>query len=166
MDGLKKAWYAVDTVLFKLVWIVIFLTMSAMVIVATINVFTRYVFSMPMRWSNEFCCFMLVYDVFLGAAIGIRNAEHVRLDVDKLPLSKGILTLLNVIATVAVYVFLFVFLIYGTRFMIMNGAKVTEVMKWPYYVLYCILPISGILMLIGQTTVLLKKTDKKEVARA
>ena len=163
MNGFKRAWYAIDSILFKITWFVIFATMSAMVIIATINVFTRYVFSMPMRWSNEFCCFMLVYDVFLGAAIGLRNTEHVRLDVDKLPLPKGVLHLLHVISTVAIYVFLFIYLKYGYQFMMANGSKVTEVMKWPYYALYCILPLSGILMLFGQTTVLLKKTDKEVV---
>ena len=155
-----------DAALFKLVWFIIFVTMTAMTLVATANVLTRYVLSMPMRWSNEFCCFMLVYDVFLGAAMGLRNAEHVRLDVDKLPLSKGVLTVLNLISTVAIYIFLLIFLRFGWQFMMANGSKVTEVMKWPYYALYCILPISGILMLIGQTTVLLKKSDKKEGAKA
>ena len=162
MSGFKKAWYAMDSVLFKIVWFIIFVTMTAMTLVATANVLTRYVFSMPMRWSNEFCCFMLVYDVFLGAAMGLRKAEHVRLDVDKLPFPKAVLTALNCISTVAIYVFLLIFLVYGYQFMAANGGKVTEVMKWPYYVLYCILPISAVLMLIGQTTVLLKKTDKEE----
>lgn len=161
MTGFKKAWFTVDKFIFQIVRFVIFVCTVLMVVVSTMQVLMRYVLSMPIKWSNEFCCFMLVYDVFLGAALGLRQAGHVRLEIEKLPLPHWMMSLFHFLSTIAVYVFLIIYLIYGYQFAIKNGNTLTEVMKWPYITLYCILPISAVLMLWGQTSVLIENTERK-----
>ncbi|MCD8078097.1 MAG: TRAP transporter small permease [Lachnospiraceae bacterium] len=162
MNGFKKVWYGMDKILFQLVSVLIVASLSALVVVATAQVLMRYFLKMPLRWSNEFCCFMLVYTVFLAASLALRYGEHVRLDITKFPFPRPLIRMMDAISVIAVYLFLGVYTYYGYRFTVANGSAVTEVMKWPYAVLYCVLPISGILMLIGETTSLLKKTDRKD----
>lgn len=161
MKGFKKGWYTLDNMVFKLTRLVIFAATTAMIGVATAQVLMRYFLSLPLRWGNEFCCFMLVYDVFLGAALALRTGEHVRLDLSNTALPNMLLKVLDRISILAVYVFIAIYFYFGIQFAASNGNSVTEVMKWPYYSLYCILPVSAVLMLIGQTTSLLKRTDKE-----
>jgi TRAP-type C4-dicarboxylate transport system permease small subunit len=165
MAAWKKGWFAADRLIFKAVKFVVFCCTVLMVVVSTMQVLMRYILSMPIKWGNEFCCFMLVYDVFLGAALGLREAGHVRLEIEKMKLPKAVMALFHLISDAAVYIFLIIYLVYGYQFAMKNGSTLSEVMKWPYITLYSILPISGILMLWGQTSVLLEQSERKEKNR-
>ena len=163
MAAWKRGWFAADRLIFRIVKSIVFLCTVLMVVVSTMQVLMRYILSMPIKWGNEFCCFMLVYDVFLGAALGLREAGHVRLEIEKMNLPKPVMTLFHLISDVAVYIL--IYLVYGYQFAVRNGSTLSEVMKWPYIALYGILPISGILMLWGQTSVLLEQSERKEKNR-
>ena len=130
MAAWKRGWFAADRLIFRIVKSIVFLCTVLMVVVSTMQVLMRYILSMPIKWGNEFCCFMLVYDVFLGAALGLREAGHVRLEIEKMNLPKPVMTLFHLISDVAVYIFLLIYLVYGYQFA--KGKKLVVPKFWKY----------------------------------
>lgn len=161
MSALKKVLYAIDRVVFKIAYGIEFLTTAVLVIAVMLQVFTRYVLRSPLRWTTELCCFMLIYSVFIGGAIALRQGEHVYLDISKIKMPGFLRTTFHVISHLAVYFFIIVTFYYGLQLSISNMGSLSEAMKFPYGYIYMILPISAAMMFLEYTVNLLKKTDQE-----
>lgn len=161
MTGLKKMLYVLDKAILKVEYLLVFFSTTMLIISVTLQVFTRYILSKPLRWTTEMCCFMLIYMVFIGSAIALRNGEHVAVDLSQIKMAKALRTGLNIAATISVYLFIAIMIFYGTKLSIANINSLSEAMKIPYGYIYMSVPISGVMMLIGYTACLLRKHDKE-----
>lgn len=65
--------------------------MILMILTLSAGVCTRYVFNRPIFWTDEFARIVLIWSIFIGAALGFRRGspiDHIRIDffVSVLPL--------------------------------------------------------------------------------
>ena len=97
---------------------------------------------------------MLIYSVFIGGAIALRQGEHVYLDISKIKMPGFLRTTFHVISHLAVYFFIIVTFYYGLQLSISNMGSLSEAMKFPYGYIY-------MMMFLGYTVNLLKKTDQE-----
>ena len=104
---------------------------------------------------------MLIYSVFIGGAIALRQGEHVYLDISKIKMPGFLRTTFHVISQLAGYFFIIVTCDYGRKRSISKMGSLSEAMKFPYGYIYMILPISAAMMFLGYTVNLLKKTDQE-----
>jgi TRAP-type transport system small permease protein len=126
-------------------WIVIVL-----MLVMTVTVFTqilfRYVFNIPLGWSEEMARFAFVWVSFIGASALMQVREHINVTVftDRFPARlRAIATLLaNLCALGCVYFFL----VGGIDLTRNEWGQLAPAMQIPMGWVYVVIPISAALM--------------------
>jgi TRAP-type C4-dicarboxylate transport system permease small subunit len=56
------------------------LLLSTIVVSITVQVITRYLFGQPLVWVEELAGYCFLWGVFLGAAVGMKELRHIRID--------------------------------------------------------------------------------------
>lgn len=80
--------------------------MVAMLTIMGLQVCLRYVFGTSLAWSEELSRYLLIYMVYLGAAVGVRNRSHIRIDIIDTILSTRLASALRRIVDILVLVYL------------------------------------------------------------
>ena len=95
--------------IYRLTGIFISLDLATIVVLAFAQVVSRYVFSFSISWAQELVTYLLVYLVFLGCSMGLRDGEVAALTivVDKMNEKQ------QKIIKIVVQILLIVFCVYG-----------------------------------------------------
>src|ERR687898_129479 len=56
------------------------LLIALMVVTITVQVVTRYAFGQPLVWVEELATYSFIWSVFLGAALGLKEMRHIRIE--------------------------------------------------------------------------------------
>lgn len=129
-------------------WIA-FVFISVMTICVSLQVFVRYVLQVPMfLWSEELTRFVLIWTVFLGIGVGVKNDAHFAMDV--LPpffgrRGEAVLRLFNHVSMGAILVLL---ILAGLRFSYFGLFEWSPNMEIPMVLVYASIPLGGGLALI------------------
>lgn len=111
------------------------------------GVIMRYVFNDPKAWVEEVVRYVIIWGVFLGFAVALRNNQHIQVDLlyDKLPPS--LRKVVDYIATFISIFFCCIYTYYGTMLVIhrYDSNMVSLDVGIPMWIVYLILPISGFL---------------------
>jgi TRAP-type C4-dicarboxylate transport system permease small subunit len=122
----------------------IILTLSA-------GVISRYVFNQPIFWTDEVARILLIWSIFIGAAMGFRkgtSTTHIGMDyfVSQLPQrAKKIAVIFGWLVNMF---FCVLILIIGIRFFIQTISFRTAALEISKGFIYVCLPIFGIMMLV------------------
>ncbi len=132
----------------SLYWISV-ASMMIMLFIIFFQVITRYIFGHSFEWSEEIARFLFVWVVFLGSALIMGESGHlaVRMLPDRLKdTTAGFV--LEIFINFCSYIFILLLIIQGgkmTSTMTFQTAPALGIsMSW----VYCIIPISGFLMLL------------------
>ncbi|HET7521943.1 MAG TPA: TRAP transporter small permease, partial [Bacillales bacterium] len=137
-----------DTLIEKLLQVIIVVCLSITVIITFLQVLFRYVFDMAFGWSQEVLMISFLYSVFFGAALALKNNEHLQVDIlDKV--SERIKKVLKVIEMIIIGAMIIAFIFYGWMLVLNNLEAGTILGVLPIKVAYVnmVLPLSGIFML-------------------
>lgn len=134
--------------------------MAAMVINVLWQVFTRYVTGSPSSFTDELARYLMIWIGVLGAAYVSGKNMHVAIDI--LPQKAGPKTqrLLAFIVNGLIITFAFVaFVIGGLRLVYITYilGQHSPALNMPLFIVYLVLPISGLLIIYYKTSDLLKK---------
>jgi len=127
---------------------VILVMTSCIFIIVLFTVFSRYLFNYVASWSEEVPRYLLVWIGFLGAALAVRQNEHIGFDYifNKLPpTGQKILALLLNLGIVIIGL---IMLVYGIDFVKQFGGDWMESIPYTNIWFYISLPISGALILL------------------
>ena len=69
-----------DHVLGKLLQFITTISLSITVLITLLQVLFRYLFKSPLSWSQEVLMISFVYSILFGAALAIKNKEHLTVD--------------------------------------------------------------------------------------
>lgn len=113
------------------------------------GVFTRYVLQSSASWTGEFSGYSLVWITMLGTAYAIIEKTHIRFESFVEILPKPIRIVIQTVFQLLMLLFVGVITVYGWKLAI--GAMGDETLSLPFTkgVVYLILPIAGVIMLIG-----------------
>lgn len=114
-----------------------------------LQVIMRYVLSMPTTWHDEIGRYLIIWGVLIGSAVAIRDNQHIKVDIFYKLLPKGLQKWVNVFAYLITMFFFAFMIIYGYQIVIekfISGQNSTG--GFPLWIIYLILPISGVLMII------------------
>ena len=121
------------------------LSASLSVIVLT-AVFFRYILNHSLAWSDELVRYLFVWFTLLGAAVALREREHIRVDyfIGKLPARvRGIIELLTL---AAIILFHSAMIILGFMWVYEARNTLTSALQWPLNLLfYAALPCTALL---------------------
>ncbi|MFC0560642.1 TRAP transporter small permease [Halalkalibacter alkalisediminis] len=127
--------------------LIIFVCMTITVLTTFLQVFYRYVLKNPLPWSQEILMISFVYLVLFGAALAVKNKEHLKVEIfDKAP--ELVQKIFKAAEFVIMLIFIGVFVYYGTLLVIANFTSGTIVGFLPIKVayVYMSIPISGLFM--------------------
>jgi len=125
------------------------LSLTAMVVLTTYQVITRYVFNAPSTWSEELVGYLFAWSTMFGAAIvsGERGHMNIPILVDKFnpPMRKALHIFAEVIA-----------LLFSASILVLGGFQVsslamgqmTSSLGVAIGVFYWVMPLCGILMVV------------------
>lgn len=124
-----------------------FVLMLVMVTVTFAQVLARYAFSNSLSWSDEVGRYTFVWMTFIGAAIAVRNRQHVAFDA----LVKMLPRVAQKICLIASYLSMMIFtavLIYGGfKFVARGSRQISSALEIPMNYVYIVLPVGGVLIL-------------------
>ncbi len=114
------------------------------------GVIMRYVFNEPKAWVEEVVRYVIIWGTFLGFAIALRHNQHIQVDILYDKLTKRAKKRVDIFATLISILFCIAYTIYGAilvenRF---HSGMVSLDVGIPMWIVYLILPISGILFLL------------------
>jgi len=80
MDLLLARWWRLLELVARLERSIGVLLLSTIVVSITVQVITRYLFGQPLVWVEELAGYCFLWGVFLGAAVGMKELRHIRID--------------------------------------------------------------------------------------
>jgi len=136
-----------------------------MIIMVLYQVFMRKIVNASPNWTEELARYAMIWSVLVVAPVLIATKEHIMLDYFIEKLTTKWRKLLLLVSSLIIFVLLG-YLTVGGIGMILTSMAITQNspgMQIPMAITYIILPISGIMMIIAQITVLLdiKKITEK-----
>jgi len=128
-------------------WIVIVL-MLVMTVTVSLQIVFRYVFNIPLGWSEEMARFSFVWVSFFGASALMRVREHVNVTVfvDNFPPRLRAVCVL--VANLCALIFAYYFVVGGIALTTNEWAQLAPAMQIPMGWVYMVIPISAVLMAI------------------
>ncbi len=144
----------------KLCWIEKQITWIAFIIMLAllvIQVFCRYVFNLPLAWSEELVRFIYIAVSFVGAAVAVRESEHITINVIPIIFKKifkneqkteKALAVVDVISFLIGAVF-WAYITYGAAGYVSEvktSGMLSSANEWPMWIVFVPIVVSGALM--------------------
>lgn len=132
----------------KALEVIIGFNMMLLTVLIFSSVVMRYVFNNPISWGNDVSLILLIWMALLGAPLGMKNGQHIAIEMvkDKLPLQ--ILRIVNIGIIVLILFVDWVFFYYGLAFSLKGMARIVSSIEWlPYGYAYMALPVGFFLMI-------------------
>lgn len=144
MKTLKKMVLAIDSFLESATLV----GLITMIIIVTVQVFTRKVFRFVFHGSEEITLLLMVWFSFLGIAFGFREKLHLGIDSFTTKLPKPFNLVLDKVIYCTIFAFGGYLVYYGWDFTkIMNESELPAT-GLPNSLLYVVMPITGVLVCI------------------
>ena len=80
MDWILTRWWRLLELIGRVERAIGVLLLSTIAISITVQVITRYIFGQPLVWVEELAGYCFLWGVFLGAAVGMKELRHIRID--------------------------------------------------------------------------------------
>jgi len=132
----------------KVLQVLATVSLSLTVIITFLQVLFRYVFKSPISWSQEVLMISFVYSILFGAALAVKNKEHLTVDLfDNLSsIKEKILVVIEFIITGTVILIL---LYFGWELVRANleSGQIVGILPLKKAYVYLAIPLSALFML-------------------
>ncbi len=123
----------------------IVLLMIALTISVALQIVGRYIPFIPRYlWTEEVARFSLIWTIFLGAMIGVREKKHFYVNFLPQNLSPKLETVLQIIYYIFMFTVSFVFIRFGYRYVLMGYVQESDITGLNLAFIYVSVPLSGI----------------------
>ena len=134
--------------LHRVIDVILFTILATMVIIVSVQIFTRFVLFYSLPWSEELSRYLFAYLILLGACVGVRENNQIVIDViDNFVTGNKarVLTIFQILVQIVAVVILF----YCSLMLIKVGARqVSPAMGLKMSYIYMCFPIGFILILL------------------
>ena len=132
-----------------------------------IGVIARYFFNHPLTVVDEIGPIFLVWSSIVGYSVALRKDEHIRMDIlyDVIKSAK-----VKKIVLIFSYICGLIFMLfmtqsgYSTMMMQYRMNRVTQIMEFPLWIAYMIIPICGVVMVIRYVYMIIKATRNDKLS--
>lgn len=114
------------------------------------GVLLRYIFNSAQAWVEEVGMYSVIWGILFGLSVALRNNHHISVDILHDLLSPRAQKIMNVFANLIGVLFCGFLIFYGLNLVIStySTGMVSLAVGIPMWIVYLILPISGLLFLI------------------
>lgn len=116
-----------------------------------VKVIFRYVFNIPIVWSDEIIMLMLLTLTYFGAALAANDRSHISVDLLELFFSRmgsNVLKLYHLVLDIIFMSVLILAIYYGIKICFFSADQVSEILMISYFWIYSILPSALIIMVL------------------
>lgn len=133
-----------DSFMHTLLKVALVIIFALITIVASIQIFYRFVLENPLTWTDEFCRYCLIWLTLVGIGVAAERKSHIAIDVvcSRLP-PKG-LAVLSKFWNLCVLAFCAVLIKYGCDLAALNMAQYSAGMHVQLGYIYYAVPFGGI----------------------
>ena len=134
-------------------------SMILMVIIVFIQVIARYIFNNSLSWSEELVRYIFIWQVWLGASLGMRISEHIRVDMFVKHLPKSAQQILD-LAVIILLLWFYGFLIqYGFLYLldVIRKDMTSTALQIPLAYVYASLPVGSFVIAIRYVALLIQR---------
>jgi TRAP-type C4-dicarboxylate transport system permease small subunit len=118
----------------------------ALVVVTSLQVFTRYVLNAPFTWTEELARMLFTWIVFLGAALLLKGSSHITIDILARSLAPRPRRWLLVVSHLITLSVVGVLAVKGFRLLQITGASESPALGIPWVYVYAAFPVGMTLM--------------------
>lgn len=120
--------------------------MLVLVVLASLQVFARYLFDRPLAWSEEGVRYVMTWTAFLAAAWSVRDREHITVEIIMPWLPSALRRVVDTLRWLLVAAFCVVILPASVRATIDVHAQLGVAIEIPISVIFASLPVGLVLM--------------------
>jgi TRAP-type C4-dicarboxylate transport system permease small subunit len=139
-----------------------------MLIIATAQVFFRYVINVSISWSQDLLTYMLIWSVFIGISLAVKKRRHIKVELVFVIFSKKVQFFLQVLSNLAFMVFCVIisyFSLFKIYKLIFINPQISESTGLPMWLIQLAVPLGLMLSLyrLIMDTLLLFKERKEGI---
>lgn len=149
----------------RIVGYILAVMLGVMSLLILVQIFTRFVIEYPLHWTEELARYLMVYLVFLGAAIALRNNRLIAIEALTQVLSPLLQRVFKIVVMILTIVFAIILIIHGFEIVQAVSMQKSAGLRIPMSVPYLAIPIGALLMVINACAVLFtphRDTEEKE----
>jgi len=129
----------------KLITYLIILLMVTLVVSVALQILGRYVPFIPRYlWTEEVARFSLIWIIFLGSMLGVREEKHFFVDFLPKNLPRSVEGGLRIFYYLCMYLVTMIFILFGYRYFHMGLIQESEMTGMNLGFIYVSVPVSGI----------------------
>ena len=116
-----------------------------MVILVFIQVIMRYIFNNSLSWSEELVRYIFIWQIWLGASVGAKNNDHIRIEIFSNKLKQKPREALEILINGMIFVF-YIFLIWqGIMYLktVISTSMTSTGLQIPLWIVYISLPVGS-----------------------
>lgn len=136
--------------------------LGIMSILIIVQIFTRFVIEYPLHWTEELARYLMVYLVFLGAAIALRNNRLIAIEALTQALSPFLQRVLKIVVMAFTIGFAIILIVQGFEIVQAISMQKSAGLRIPMSIPYLAIPIGAILMVINAFAVLFDPNNVTE----
>lgn len=142
-----------------------YMLIGSLVLTATlvfIQVIMRYVFNASLSWSEELTRYIFIWQIWLGASIGLRDKKHIRVEVIQSVLKPNMALLMDILSNLIWMAACTYFVYNGFQlvFDLIQKNSVSTALRIPLWTVYAALPVSCFVIVIRQVLHLREDINK------
>ena len=124
------------------------MALLSVVLIMSVQVFTRKLANFVFFWSEEGILLALVWFAFMGIAVGFREGIHMGIDALTNMFGKRFNRGIDIWIELMGLMYGIYFLVYGWEFTVMMMESTLPATKLPNAVVYLVMPISGFMVCV------------------
>lgn len=141
-----------NSAIIKFEKIVLMFLISEMVILAALQILSRFVIKKPISWSEELLTYSFIWLSFLGASYALAKNKHFEVDLFTSKLSPNLRKLIFIGVKILMVSFTILMMKEGYRFASVNKFQTMSVMPFTMFWPCIVVPLSGFFMFIHLLT--------------
>ena len=141
---------------------ILLVLMTLLVAITFMQVLSRFVLKIPLSWSQEVVRLCVVWIIFLGSAVAVKEGTHLTLDMLTSQLPKPIRKIFRILILFLMLVCAAILLYGGAEYCIKCASKTMITLPWPADIQYASMPVSAVLMIWYVLECLKKEVTGKE----
>jgi len=145
-------------------WLTILLgvVLAVMSIVIIFQVLSRYIFGIPLPWSEELARYLMAYSIFVGAALALRKQQLIAVEFIAERLSFGPRRILKIVINIIGIMLYAILFMKGIEMMEKVSTQLSAAMQLPMSIPYASIPIGAVLLTINAVAVIIELLLSKE----
>lgn len=132
--------------LMKVVDYLIVLLMTTLVILITFQVVNRFILHIPAAWTEEMGRYNFVWLSLLAAVRALKDRAHLSVDILTMNLKGKSKITVDIVADLMTLIFCIILMVTGYQYTVANIGNYCEFGKFPLYIIYSVIPLSGLLL--------------------